>query len=207
MELSAFAAWLNTALAGFDHSVSSTSLSLHDNFSFILQPLSILMHYLGKGGIALIALSIILIFFPRTRKTGTAMLLALGIGALITNLALKPTVCRPRPYTYEDSVFYQLWQLSGGHTESDFSFPSGHTTAAFASMTALFLVTPRRKSWPALLFAVLMGLSRIYLGVHYPSDVLGGVVCGLAGAIAAYYLIRLIPQGFYEWKPGKNKKQ
>lgn len=198
MELTTTAAWINDFFAGFDQSISSVALSLHQSCDWLFSPLSILMHYLGKGGIALIILSLALMLFRRTRRAGTLMLLSIALGALITNLAIKPLVCRPRPYTYQDSVFYQLWQLSGCYTESDFSFPSGHTTAATACMLGLFLATDRRKSWPALLFAILMGLSRIYIGVHFPSDVLFGFVCGTIGAVCAYFLAKLIPEKFYE---------
>ena len=206
MELTAFAAWLNAAFAGFDNAISSAALSLQPSMDWLFQPLSLLMHYLGAGGAALIALSVVLMLFRRTRRVGTVMLLALGVGALITNLGLKPTVARPRPYLDEGSVFHQLWLLSGGHTESDFSFPSGHTTAATAAMVGLFLATPKSKSWPALIFALLMGFSRIYLGVHYPSDVLFGFVCGAVGAIAAYYIARPIPQVYYDFELFRKRK-
>ena len=200
MELTAAAAWLNTAFADIDAAATEAVYGLYGIAGGILSPFSQLMDLLGKGGALLIAVSLALILFPRTRRVGTVMLLALGVGALITNLGLKPTVCRPRPYTMEGSIFQELWTLAGQHTESDFSFPSGHTTAATAAMVAIFLSCPKGKSWPALVFALLMGFSRIYLGVHFFSDVLAGFVCGTVGAIAAYFIVKIIPQKYFTYE-------
>ena len=80
-----------------------------------------------------ILLSIVLIFFRSTRRYGTAMLLGLAIGALITNICVKPLIARPRPYTWDGSVYQKFWIELGKHTESDKSFPSGHMTAAMAA--------------------------------------------------------------------------
>ena len=199
MELTAAAAWLNSSFAGIDAAVAEAVYSLCA-FDGFFTPFSQIMDLLGKGGALLIAVSLALMLFPRTRKVGTVMLLALGVGALITNVGLKPSVCRPRPYTYEGSVFYEMWTLAGQHTESDFSFPSGHTTAATAAMVAIFLSCPKRKSWAALLFAFAMGLSRSYLGVHFFSDVLAGFAAGFIGAVAAYYIAKIIPKVYYEYQ-------
>jgi len=200
MELTAIAAWLNTACAGLDAAVTTAVAGLYDIAGGFFTPFSHFMDLMGKGGAILIALSLALILFPRTRRVGTVMLLALGIGALLTNVVFKPLVYRPRPYTHEGSVYYQLWSLVGQHTESDFSFPSGHTTAATAAMLGLFLSTKKKKSWPAIIFALAMGLSRIYLGVHYFTDVLGGFVAGSIGAVASFYLCKLIPRVYYEYQ-------
>lgn len=199
MEITAAAAWLNSTFAGIDAAVAG---AVHGLFAFegIFTPLAQIFDLLGKGGALLIAVSLALILFPRTRRVGTVMLLALGVGALITNVGLKPSVCRPRPYTFEGSIFYEMWTLAGQHTESDFSFPSGHTTAATAAMVAIFLSCPKRKSWVALVFALCMGISRIYLGVHFFSDVLAGFAAGFIGAVAAYFIAKIIPEKYYTYE-------
>lgn len=199
MEITAAAAWLNSTFAGIDAAVAG---AVHGLFAFegIFTPLAQIFDLLGKGGALLIAVSLALILFPRTRRVGTVMLLALGVGALITNVGLKPSVCRPRPYTFEGSIFYEMWTLAGQHTESDFSFPSGHTTAATAAMVAIFLSCPKRKSWVALVFALCMGISRIYLGVHFFSDVLAGFAAGFIGAVAAYFIVKIIPEKYYTYE-------
>ena len=194
MELTAAALWLNTAFAAFDQTVTSAIHRLYETAGWFFTPFLELISLLGKGGAALILLSLCLIFFRRTRRFGTAMLLGLTIGALCTNLFIKVVIARPRPYADENGFFYPLWQMMGMHVESDKSFPSGHTTAAFASMVPVFLLGKKRVSWTALIFAVLMGISRIYLVVHYPSDVLGGWCLGMACTAAAVTVISAIEE-------------
>ena len=115
---------------------------------------------LGHGGIPLIIIALILIVFRKTRKYGTAMLIGITIGALITNCCLKILIARSRPYTEETKAFFntdlyqRLWLTVGQNIESDKSFPSGHTTAAFASMTPIFLVGNKKISWTAFIFAL-----------------------------------------------------
>lgn len=182
------AQWINETFAGFDyffmrifHVLNVGSLG--DFFDFLFGSIT----KLGDDGIFLILLSLVLIAFKKTRKFGAAMLGGIIIGALFTNLTIKPIIARPRPYVDETSAFYQWWLDAGSHTESEFSFPSGHTTSAMAAMTGLFFTSKNKKiSWTAFLFAIVMGMTRIYLCVHYPSDVLGGLVIGfVAGLLAA----------------------
>lgn len=111
---------------------------------------------------------------------------------------MKVLIARPRPYADQRSIFYQLWLLVGQNIESDKSFPSGHTTAAFAAMTAVFLVGNKKYSWTAYIFAVLMGIARIYLCVHFPSDVLGGIFAGLIGGFVGTYIARRFPRKWYD---------
>ena len=101
-----------------------------------------------------------------------------------------------------EGFFYPLWMMMGAHTESDFSFPSGHTNAAFATMVPVFLLGKKNWSWLALVFAVLMGVSRIYLVVHFPSDVIGGMITGtLAGLVGTLLTLRIPLQSkWYSWQ-------
>ena len=198
MPMTAAAMWLNTAFAAFDQSVTLAVHQLYDAAGWFFTPFLELISIMGKGGIFLILLSICLILFKKTRRFGTAMLLGVTIGAIFTNLFIKVVIARPRPYADENGFFYPLWQLMGSHTESDKSFPSGHTTAAFATMTPVFLLGKKRISWTALLFGILMGVSRVYLVVHYPSDILGGLIVGvIAGVIGTLIGANVIPKRFY----------
>ncbi len=199
MQLSAAAQWLNTAFAGFDMSVTAAVHRLYEAAGPVLTPFMKLVSLMGKDGIFLILLSIALMLFKPTRRFGTAMLLGVSIGAIFTNLFIKVVVARPRPYADPNGFYYPLWEMLGRATESDKSFPSGHTTAAAASMVPVFLIGKKRVSWTALLFPLLMGLSRIYLVVHYPSDVLGGLIVGtVAGCIAALLAQRAVPRKYYD---------
>ncbi len=198
MEMTAIALWLNTVFARFDESVAIAVHKLYEIAPGFFTPFLTLVTYMGMGGIFLILLSFALMLFRPTRRFGTAMLLAVSIGALITNLTVKPLVARPRPYTWDGSVFQQYWIQLGRHTESDKSFPSGHMTAAMAASTAVFLRGRRKISWTAFFFAFFMGVSRIYLSVHYATDVLGAVITGGVGGVLGYWVSTRIPDRFYD---------
>lgn len=136
---------------------------------------------LGDGGVFWIAVAVILIFTKKYRKTGAMMGVALLLGLLIGNLTLKPLVARVRPY---DMPGVQV-DLLVSHL-GDKSFPSGHTLACFEAASVLML-NDKRLGISALVIAVSVALSRLYLYVHYPTDVLAGAVLGtLFGFIACY---------------------
>ena len=200
MEPSAFALWLDRAMASFDQGILAAVHTLHESAAdAVLSPLSHLLALLGKGGIFLILLGLGLLVAKGTRRYGVGILLALAIGALCTNVLIKPLVARARPYADPSSPLYQWWQAAGAATESDPSFPSGHSTAAMAAMTALFFLGNRRRSWTAFLFAAAMAFSRLYLVVHYPTDVLAGLFIGFAaGALGAWLTGRI----FHRWRLG-----
>lgn len=206
MSITTAALWLNSFFAAFDESVAVFVHRLYDMGSVFFTPFLEFVSVLGDGGIFLIILGLFLMLFRSTRRYGAGILLSIAIGALLTNLWLKPWISRPRPYTNEGSVFQEIWMALGAHTESDKSFPSGHTTAAFSAMTAVFLTGNKRVSWLAFLFGILMGISRIYLGVHYASDVLGGVLVGLIAGSLGVFIVSRLPAGFFEMKLFKGRK-
>lgn len=206
MTITASALWLNTVFAGFDQSITLAVHELYNLGGAFFTPFFEFISFFGKGGLPLIIISLLLTLYKPTRRFGTAMCLGLAVGALITNCWLKIAIARPRPYADESSIFYQLWLLVGQNIESDNSFPSGHTTAAFASMTAVFLVGDKRWSWAAYIFAFLMGLARIYLCVHFPSDVLGGIIVGFIGGAAGTLIAAQFPKGWYDKELFKKKE-
>ena len=137
----------------------------------------------------------LLIPFKKTRKFGMAVLFAVLVGTLLTNLVMKPLFARPRPYVYyaDNPLFMSWYEFAGAHVESDKSFPSGHTTAAFELGIAIFLVIKNKKiAWIFPVFSLLVGLSRIYLMVHYTTDVLGGIVVGTFAGIMGYLIMKAI---------------
>lgn len=146
----------------------------------VLDPLVKLYTTLGNAGIVWIVVSVAMLCWKPTRRAGVTALCAMVLGLLCTNVVLKHLVSRPRPYTVVEGL---IPLLTSGDPNS---FPSGHTCAAFAAGVAWF-GTAKKGGWraAALIQAVLMGLSRLYVGVHYPSDVLAGAVigtlCGLGG--------------------------
>lgn len=144
--------------------------------------------------IPMAVVGLVLSFFKKTRKFGMAVLFAVLVGTLITNLVMKPLFARPRPYVYyaDNPLFMSWYEFAGAHIESDKSFPSGHTTAAFEIGVALFLVLNKKYSWIFPVFSALVGLSRIYLMVHYVTDVLGGVLVGTFAGIMGYLIMTAI---------------
>ena len=204
MEMTAAAAWLNTTFANFDQSITTAVHRLYESCGSWMTSVMELISLLGKGGIALIVLSLVLLVIRKTRRFGTAMILGLAIGAVVVNLWLKVVIARPRPYADINGFYYPLWQMMGSHTESDYSFPSGHTNAAFACMVPAFLLGKKSWSWLCLLFAFLMGISRIYLVVHYPSDVLGGLIMGTIAGLLGVLIMKHLPEKWYSWSLKKE---
>lgn len=139
---------------------------------------------LGNAGALWIVMTVILLLFRRTRRWGVACALALALGFLVTNVALKNIIHRIRPYDVIDALKVLV------PPEKDFSFPSGHATSSLAAAWALMRVAPRRYGVPALVVAILISLSRLYVGVHYPTDVLCGAAIGIASAEGALALLR-----------------
>lgn len=151
--------------------------TLHTPF---LDKIMVFITRLGDAGIIWIVLSIVLLLIPKTRKSGAVMVVALVVDVLLCNIVLKNLVARTRPYDVNTGV-----HLLGAKLH-DYSFPSGHTAASFASVTALYLAG-EKKLWKfALVLACLIAISRLYLYVHYPTDVLGGVLFGVISGYLGY---------------------
>lgn len=139
----------------------------------------------GDKGIGWIVLSVILTCIPRYRKAGITMGLALIFCLLIGNMALKPLIARPRPYTYFPEMTLLIAPLA------DFSFPSGHTFASFASATALFLYH-KKAGIAAYILAAIIAFTRLYLYVHFPSDVIAGMLLGIFSGWLAYQIVQSV---------------
>lgn len=206
MEMTASALWINQTFAAFDTGITTAVHKLYDLAGGFFTPFFELVSLFGKAGIFLILLSLALLIYKPTRRFGTAMLLGVTIGAIFTNLCLKVFIARPRPYADESSLFHQLWLLVGQNIESDKSFPSGHTTAAFATMTPAFILGKPKVKWAAVIFAVLMGIARIYLVVHYPSDVLAGMIVGIFAGCIAVLIAQKLPRKWYRWDVLEKKR-
>ena len=154
----------------------------------VLNPLMVCYTHLGDAGILWIALSLLMLCFPQTRRAGVLALCAMALGLVCNNLLLKHLVQRPRPYL----VVAGLEPLIPPPDPN--SFPSGHSCAAFASAVTWLRTLPRRWMKVAgLVLAALMALSRLYVGVHFPTDVLVGTLVGSLCALAVSPLSRRLP--------------
>lgn len=152
----------------------------------------------GDAGIFWIACALLLMVFPKTRRIGFGMGIAMAMGVLICNVTLKPLVGRIRPYDYQIQELGRTWEnlLVGGkllvEMPHDFSFPSGHTIASFEACTVLML-SNKKLGIPATLLAILIAFSRLYLYVHYPTDVIASVILGTIFGIIGWWLAGKIP--------------
>ena len=144
----------------------------------------------GDHGTFWMIVAALLFIFPRTRKTGLGMAIAMMIGLLICNVTLKPLVGRIRPYDLQLQEFGITIQLLGERMH-DFSFPSGHTIASFEAAVVL-LKNSKKMGIPAMILAVLISFSRLYLYVHYPTDVIVSVILGTLFALIGDALAGLI---------------
>ena len=158
---------MNLSFAGgFNFKTLGTQMLQVCNFNFIL---------------------VLLMLIPKYRKAGFSMGAALLMGLLLCNLTLKPLVARIRPYDYQLEHFNKVIPLliSAPH---DFSFPSGHTIASFEAAVAM-LICHKKLGIPAMILAVLIAFSRLYLYVHYPTDVIASVILGTGLALLSVFLV------------------
>ena len=155
----------------------------------------------GNHGIIVIALILLTLFFKSERKTFFTAALGLILGSLVTIILLKPYFMRPRPY----AAIEGLTALVNMKKDPN-SFPSGHTTAAFALAMGWQLAS--EKKWMKIfgwIFAVLMGFSRLYVGVHYPTDVLAGALIGTMGSVIAWLIVKRVFAALEKRKREKNE--
>lgn len=138
---------------------------------------------LGDKGFIWIFIAILLMITKKYRITGIIMLSSLGVSALIGNLILKPLIARERPFFMNTD--YKLL-ITKPH---DFSFPSGHTMSSFTASTVLF-IRHRKIGIGALILAALIAFSRLYLYVHFPSDILAGLLMGVTVACFCSYVYK-----------------
>lgn len=152
---------------------------------------------LGNSGIFWILLAIALLLIPKTRKLGFTMAAALLMDVLLCNGIIKPLVARIRPFDLNTAVKLIIAK------PTDYSFPSGHAAASFAATSALYF--RRSKLWiPAFLLALLISFSRLYLYVHYPSDVLAGIALGILLGYLAKLVTDVVFHQTDRWKKKKS---
>ena len=161
---------------------------LHCDFLDAVMPV---ITALANAGIFWIALTVLLLALPKHRRTGIAMSFALIMGLIVCNLILKPAFARIRPYDYQLAHYGKVIPLLI-NAMHDFSFPSGHTMGSFEAATALALGN-KKLGIPALILACLIAFSRLYLYVHYPTDVLFSIAMGITFGFIGHYLAKKIP--------------
>lgn len=146
--------------------------------------------FLGSGGTIWILAAIFLICFKKSRKTGIAVMLSLLIGLLLSTLLLKGIVARERPFNLPEGLL-SSGELLIGVPSGRYSFPSGHAVSSFAAAAVIFMYN-KKIGIPAIILAALIAFSRLYLYVHFPTDVLAGAVLGICFAIFSVFTVNKI---------------
>lgn len=152
---------------------------------------------LGNAGLIWIFLGCVLLVFPKTRKLGLVVAAALAFDVILCNGILKHLFARVRPCDVNTAVQLLVPR------PTDYSFPSGHTAASFVAVSALFFAGEKKLWKPALVLAVLIAFSRLYLYVHYPTDILGGIlvgiICGYMGTFCIKQIFPLVVSNKRRW--------
>lgn len=194
------AGWLDETFAGFDGALLGFYHNLAEVTNYKLTWFFRAISFLADHGYGMMILSFLMISVPwlpflkkkypnqckAVFRCGVIAAFAIAFGALITNYTIKENVARIRPY---NNGFIDWWVSLPIHFEDpEFSFPSGHTTCTMATMTSVFLCGKRKVSWTAFILVVLMGASRNYFMMHYPTDIIGGVLVGGLAATLSYLI-------------------
>ncbi len=151
----------------------------------LLDQINLLIHYGTRGGIVYYPFAIGLLLSRNARLKKFAQLCILSGAAtfIFTDLILKNIFGRLRPYQVLDNIHYLP------PAPDSFSFPSGQAGTAFAIAMLIILMFPQKRiRYAVIMFAIIVGLSRIYMGHHYPSDVLGGAIVGIIVSFAVWKL-------------------
>lgn len=180
----------------FDLAFARSGNALLESAGAFFTPVLRGITFLGEIGWAFALTALVMLLFRRTRRAGVAAVIALLLGAVVVNLILKNAVARPRPFHDPSSVFYGFWQEAGSVKVSEYSFPSGHATVSASFAAVMFIAFSKKTSWLFFLIPLVMGFSRIYLQVHFASDVLFGYLVGGACGVGGWYLEKLLAK----WK-------
>ncbi len=153
----------------------------NDVLDFILPKIT----FLGNAGWFWIAVILLLLILPYNRKLGVQCTIALILTALVCNVILKPSIMRCRPCWLEPEIPILT------NMPHDYSFPSGHSNVSFTVATAI-LTRNKKFGIPAIILAAIIAFSRLYLFVHWPTDVIVGTITGICGGIVSFYIVNFI---------------
>lgn len=161
----------------------------------VLDAFFVFVTHLGDKGIVWIAIALLMLCFKKTRKCGIMLAVVLILGTLVGNVTLKNIIARPRPFIQHPEMLDALL-ISAPH---GYSCPSGHTLSSFECAYVIFLFN---KKWgiPALVLAALIAFSRMYLYVHFFTDILFGIVLGIGLAYLVYYVTAFVERKIKDGK-------
>ena len=187
------AEWLNITFANFDYQLLKFFHELALKYGNVLTPIAKFFSIIGDLPLlVLFWLGFILFFTMKDKKCGMMICGSIFIGAILVTIVLKNIVYRPRPYMSDIQEYKLWWEIFGLKADWDTSFPSGHACAAMAGVTGFFIWTKKKGvATLAFLYPIIMSMCRMYLCVHYPSDVIAGLIVGLISAIICVPFVKL----------------
>ncbi len=171
----------------------------------------------GEGGIVWFGTAIVFLFIKKYRRLGITVILAMILIAGFNNYIFKPLVARPRPFlevdgaglaSFVNDIFKPVFVIGGKEiwgVPDSYSFMSGHAVSGLLAGTIIFL-SDRRRFWPFLVVGFLMGLSRLFLLVHYPTDILAGFAFGALWGVGVHFLSKFLGRKLCEWKTSRSLK-
>jgi len=159
----------------------------------VLDKIMVFITSLGNSGLLWIGLAVIMMFFKKYRKCAISIGIALVFKELLGNVILKELIMRERPCWIDPTVELLV------KSPSSFSFRSGHTFDAFAASFSIYL-NHKKEGVAAIVVAALIAFSRMYVFVHFPTDILGGMVLGIGVAVLTYFIV-------HRWWPKLMKKR
>lgn len=159
--------------------------ALQELHNDLLNTIMVFITSLGDGGIVWLSMAVVMLFFKKTRLCGITIMAGMALSLLLGNLFLKNVIARPRPCAVDPTVKLLI------PYPSEYSFPSGHTLHGFTAATAIYLYF-KKAGIGAFLLAAAVAFSRMYLFVHYPTDILGGILLGILDAMIVYTIVQKI---------------
>ena len=174
---------MDTILHTLSQLDGQTLLFIQDHLRFEeLNPFMIRFTNLGEFGLIWIIITVLLLIPKKSRRAGICSALALVASLCVTNFFLKNYVARVRPYEVVEGLTSLLGPVG------EWSFPSGHASSGFAAAAAIYKSRPKRVGVPCIILAALLAWSRLYVGVHYPSDVIGGAIIGALLGLIVFWI-------------------
>ena len=174
---------MDTILHTLSQLDGQTLLFIQDHLRFEeLNPFMIRFTNLGEFGLIWIIITVLLLIPKKSRRAGICSALALVASLCVTNFFLKNYVARVRPYEVVEGLTSLLGPVG------EWSFPSGHASSGFAAAAAIYKSRPKRVGVPCIILAALLAWSRLYVGVHYPSEVIGGAIIGALLGLIVFWI-------------------
>ena len=149
----------------------------------VLDKIMIVLSTIGDAGLFWIGVAILLICMKKYRKCGLQVAVAMLLTFIVGNLILKNMIHRDRPCWIDPSITLLV------KLPSDFSFPSGHSMNGFTASVSI-LLCDKKLGIPAVILAAAIAFSRLYNFVHFPTDVIAGIVIGIVSALCVNYLFQ-----------------